>query len=223
MATKKEYAQGSNGVRYCTDTNRPITAAGCSELGGLFILLAIVLAVAGCSRIANWLEESQERNFEWTEDVLLHSGEKVVVRRTARLSGNNIAGGGGGSFNKGMKLDIVTGIGVSPITWGGLYVPILLDRDATSGDWVLVATFFHCDSWYKLNRPILPYTQYRFNNGGWVQENLSPNFFGRKANLFIADRLPPVKHLNLQAKLDAIPNTAGKEYKFIVSEWSTGC
>lgn len=190
------------------------------------MLLSVVLAASGCSRIINWLESSQDDHFEWTEDVLLHNGEKVVAQRTAHLSGNSIAGGGGGSFNKGMKLGIISGSSEESSTWSDLYVPMLLDRDPKTGEWILVATFFHCDSWYKLGRPLLPYTEYRLTkSGAWIQQHLSAELVGRKANLFIADRKPPASHLTLQQKEKAVPPGAAKKFRWIVEKWEhiSGC
>lgn len=127
-------------------------------------------------------------HLNWNEQVKLESGDVIVVARTAKFSENWIAGGGGGSFNKGMTLQIVQPTKPdNPGAWDALFVPIILDRDPETHEWFIVATFFHCDSWYDLGRPKLPYTEYRFRNGRWVQQPLTQKWIGREANVLPAD------------------------------------
>ncbi len=127
----------------------------------------------------------------WTEDVKLEGGEQIVIERSAKLRANAIAGGGGGSFNEGMTLLITKPIKPdNPGQWSAKYVPILLDRDPATQEWVIVATFFHCQSWEALGRPKLPYTEYRYRQGAWVQQTLSPQWIGREINVLPYDGAP---------------------------------
>ena len=140
------------------------------------LLCSLLLAACGDPRM------------EWSEQVKLQSGEVIVVARTAKFSENWIAGGGGGSFNKGMTLQVVQPERPdNPGLWDARFVPIVLDRDPQTQEWFIVATFFHCDSWYELGRPKLPYTEYRFRNGQWVRLPLTPKWIGRGANVLPAD------------------------------------
>jgi hypothetical protein len=86
-----------------------------------------------------------------------------------------------------------------------------------------VATFFHCDSWYALGRPALPYTEYRFRNGQWVQQGLSAQWIGRRANVLSSNR-ESASHIALSDKerVLAIP-TISPEYKQVVDKWRTTC
>ena len=122
------------------------------------------------------------------ENVKLEGGEQIVIERSAKLRANAIAGGGGGSFNEGMTLLITKPIKPdNPGQWSAKYVPILLDRDPATQEWVIVATFFHCQSWEALGRPKLPYTEYRYRQGAWVQQTLSPQWIGREINVLPYD------------------------------------
>lgn len=192
----------------------------------LSAMAGITPTLGGCEKISDWLDATQENRFEWTEDVPLIDGRTLVVKRSARLSANSIAGGGGGSFNKGMTLEIASPrLPDTPAAWSDVYVPLLLDQDPKSKEWILVATFFHCDSWYNLGSPPLPYTEYRFRQGRWQRQALSTDLIGRLANLYIADQKPKTSHLTESYKRSDIANHPGtsKEYLMVTDNWSSGC
>lgn len=113
--------------------------------------------------------------------------------------------------------------------WSDVYVPILLDQDSDTLEWTIVATFFHCNSWYDLGRPSLPYTEYRFSQGKWVRHPLSPKWIGRTVNLLPADlsmkalleETRPV--LNVERQQARIGSILTPEYKRIVAAWKTTC
>ena len=134
-----------------------------------------------------WFVVSDPR-MSWREEVQLKSGEVIVIKRTAKFSENWIAGGGGGSFNRGMTIEFDSpNKPDNPTIWSGLYVPILLDRDPDTNEWTVVATFFHCDSWYDIGRPKLPYTQYQYRGGQWVQQAIDAKWIGREGNAISPD------------------------------------
>lgn len=162
---------------------------------------------------------------EWREEVRLASGEIIVVKRTAKLRANAIAGGGGGSINEGMTVEIVQPVKPdNPAAWDAKFVPLLFDRDPVSKEWVMLATFFHCDSWYELGRPKLPYTEYRFTNGQWVQRPLSPQWFGRTANMFTGMGPRGVKDLSADEKASRLNDpTISPKYKSVTDKWQHGC
>lgn len=192
----------------------------------LSAMAGITPVLGGCERISDWLDAAQENRFEWTEDVPLIDGRTLVVKRSARLSANSIAGGGGGSFNKGMTLEITSPkLADAPAAWSDVYVPLLLDQDPKSKEWILVATFFHCDSWYNLGRPSLPYAEYRFRLGKWQRQALSAELIGRIANLYIADQKPKTHHLTESYKRSDVEDQPGTAKKFlkIIAEWQTNC
>ena len=170
-------------------------------------------------------------HMEWNEQVRLQSGEVIVIARTAKFSENSVAGGGGGSFNKGMTLQIVQPTKPdNPGPWDARFVPIILDRDPLTNEWFIVATFFHCDSWYELGRPKLPYTEYRFRNDRWLQQPLTETWIGRETNVLpsdlsdkaaIAESKPA---LTVERKQGILSNPAmPRKYKAVVDNWTTGC
>lgn len=184
------------------------------------------VAVAGL-----WLVFSDPRIY-WREEVQLQSGEVIVIKRTAQFSENWIAGGGGGSFNRGMTIDFDSpNKPDNPTIWNSLYDPLIIDKDPISKEWLIIATFTHCDGWYKIGRPKLPYTEYVFRNGKWEQHALNPQFIGRLVNLLLVDPAeikainssgPIVKLTDKQKRVVARPGIPAK-YKQIVAEWSSGC
>ncbi len=171
-----------------------------------------------------WLSGCGDKQSTWSEEVRLQGGETLVVERTAQLRANHIAGGGGGSINEGMTVEIAQPIKPdNPSRWSAKFVPILMDRDPASREWFIVATFFHCDSWYALGRPKLPYTEYRFRGGQWVQQALSPQWIGRAANVLSSNR-ENAPHVTLSGKERVLAiATISPEYRRVVGEWSTTC
>lgn len=167
---------------------------------------------------------------EWKEEVRLQSGEMIIVKRTAKFKANNIAGGGGGSFNDGMTVEIIQPqLPDKPGLWSARFVPLIFDRDPESKEWFVVATFFHCDSWYELGRPKLPYTEYRFRGGRWIQQPLSPKWMGRITNILPADasdkkRLSPKEPLSVAEKEGILNNPAiSPKFKSVTDKWQHGC
>lgn len=183
------------------------------------LLLGPALVACGNSRM------------EWNEQVKLQSGEVIVLARTAKFSENSVAGGGGGSFNKGMTLKIVQPARPdNPSLWDARFVPMVLDRDPQTNEWFIVATFFHCDSWYDLGRPKLPYIEYRYRDGRWIQQPLTERWIGRAANVLPTDpsdraaieESRPL--LTIERKERILSNPAiSPKYKAVASDWATGC
>jgi hypothetical protein len=102
---------------------------------------------------------------------------------------------------------------------------MLVDRDASTGDWVLVATFYTCETWYQLGRPKLPYAQFRLRSTGWRREALSDALIGRDANVYTDVPLDFGGHLltldekrNLNSRMGIAP-----DFLKIVDRWITTC
>jgi hypothetical protein len=101
---------------------------------------------------------------------------------------------------------------------------LIFDRDPATKEWFMVATFFHCDSWYELGRPKLPYTEYRFKGGRWVQQELSPQWLGREANMFTGVGPKGVKDLTADEKAARLNDpTIAPEYRSVTDKWQHGC
>lgn len=188
--------------------------------GGVFVAAA-----------ALWLI-FRDPSMNWREEVQLQSGEIIVIKRTAKFSENWIAGGGGGSINRGMTVEFDSpDKPYNPTIWSGPYVPIILDQDPDTGEWTIVATFYHCDSWYDIGRPKLPYTQYQYRGGQWVQQAMDAKWIGREGNAISPDLFDrkainasgPVFTLSDKAKRLLDRPGISPEYKEIVGTWSSGC
>lgn len=180
-----------------------------------FSAIASAMLVAACG----------SSHTEWKEEVKLQSGELIVLKRTARLKANYIAGGGGGSINQGMTVEIMTPArSDNPAVWSDRFVPVLFDRDPSTKEWFMVATFFHCDSWEQLGRPKLPYTEYRFKGGRWVQQALSPQWIGRPANMYTGMGPKGVEDRTAEQNTSRLndPMVLPK-YKAITDKWEHGC
>lgn len=163
----------------------------------------------------------------WKEEVKLRSGEIIVVNRTAKLDANFVAGGGGGSINRGMTVEVAQPLKPdNPGVWDARYVPIVFDRDPQTSEWTVIATFFHCDSWYDLGRPALPYTEYRFREGKWIQQALTPHWIGTQANMVPADGSNGEREGTISStkKEYILANPAiSNKFKAVVSSWKTTC
>lgn len=183
------------------------------------------IAVAALAATTALLGACDARPIEWQEEVRLQSGETIVVKRSARLRANAIAGGGGGSVNEGMTVQIVQPLKPdNPSVWNARFVPLVFDRDPASKEWFMVATFFHCDSWVELGRPKLPYTEYRFKNGQWAQQTLSPQSLGLVANMFTGMGPKGMKDWTADEKASRLNDpTISPEYKRVTDKWQHGC
>jgi hypothetical protein len=177
--------------------------------------LVAIVALAACGN----------RDLAWNEEVRLSSGETILVKRTAKSKPFGEIGGPGGWENERMTLQIINVQKPdNPPVWDARFVPLLLDRDVTSGQWFVVATFYSCQSWYDLGRPALPYTEFRVRDGHWVQGKLTAALIGREGNMLTSIRSSgePDHTLASKAAVMSEPKIA-PEYKRIVDKWRTTC
>ena len=173
-----------------------------------------ILAAAGCVK----------SNLQWEEEVQLASGEVLVVQRVVKgINPMGEVGGPGGWDSESMTVAVLSPPRAdNPPVWEGPFVPLLFDRDAQTGQWFMVATFYSCESWYALGKPKLPYTEYRLKEGRWQQQSLTPSLIGRKANMLTNIHSTGEKNHTLASKVKSV-SRAAPEYQEIVSTWSTGC
>lgn len=165
-----------------------------------------------------------QSNLQWQEEVQLASGEVLVVQRVVKgVSPMGEVGGPGGWDSEGMTVAVLSPARAdNPPVWEGPFVPLLFDRDAQTGQWFMVATFYSCESWYALGKPKLPYTEYRLKDGRWQQQSLTPSLIGRKANMLTNIHSTGEENHTLASKAKSV-SRAAPEYQEIVSTWSTGC
>ena len=169
-----------------------------------------------------------DRRIQFREEVRLVNGELISVDRVVKAKPLGEIGGPGGWEPIYMSLQIAEPKNPgSPPKWeseAGL-VPILFDRDPLTNEWVLLATFFTCEPWYRLGRPKLPYAEFRVRDGHWRQVDLSTQWIGRSANIFTGIRSsgePDMLTLSEKDRRDSDPAIAAK-YRKIVGHWTTNC
>jgi hypothetical protein len=156
---------------------------------------------------------------------LLQSGERLMTHRTAITRPFGEIGGPGGVENEGMTLEITAPVKPdNPKRWSAKFVPLLFDRDPDNGEWFIVATFYSCTSWYELGRPRLPYTEFRYRNGQWVQQRLSEKFIGRVANMYTGTNSRGEPDRSVEDRQGQINDSMiVPKYRWIVDKWSTNC
>jgi len=119
----------------------------------------------------------------WTEDVLLDDGSTVVVERSVAF--NETSAWGGDAYNAvetEATLAFTGDLAGLPV-WSEPLMALLLYRDPTTHEWVIVATTTSCDVWNLRGEPPTLYWEYRLGPTGWQEVPLSASSIGRKANL----------------------------------------
>lgn len=189
-----------------------------NQLAGHGALILMVLGLlAGCSpKISTWQEEVQ-----------LQSGELLTVKRTISFKEYQPLGGGGGGSNTPVStLEVLSPRGPdTPKPWDyPPLLPMVFDRDPATKEWFIVATFYMCQAWYDLGRPKLPYAEFRYRNGQWVQQPLSEKFIGRATNMLIPSQADVDRDHSLESKRQIMGDPAiAKQYLRVVPIWQTNC
>jgi hypothetical protein len=177
-------------------------------------LTSALFLLIGCSKI----------DIKWREEAVLQDGRALVLKRSAQGKSFSELGGPGGWEATNMTLEIETPTDpANPPLWSQRWVPMLLDQDAQTKEWFVVATFYTCTDWYDLGRPKLPYVEYRTRNGQWEQVPLSPSLFGRKANLLAGIRSGgEPKTVTVEEKTER-EKRASEKYRKVLDTWRTAC
>jgi hypothetical protein len=125
-------------------------------------------------------------DLRWTEPVALQSGGTVQIRRHVELWHHRALGGGFSSAKqfKTSSIEFADGGGKIPI-WDAPMVPIVLDKDPATNEWIVVAGSDGCDMWVRNGRPRPPYWAFRLRNGQWYRDAIPESFLGRSANLLV--------------------------------------
>ncbi|MBA3058072.1 hypothetical protein [Rhodoferax sp.] len=162
----------------------------------------------------------------WKEEVQLQSGAVLTVQRTISFMAYQPAGGGGGSNTPESSLLILAPASAdNPTMWTHPpLLPMVFDRDPDTGEWFIVATFYMCQAWYELGRPKLPYAEFRYRNGQWVQQPLSEKFIGRETNMLIPDQADVDRDHTLASKRKLMSEpTISERHLRVVPKWSSAC
>ncbi|MFC3654523.1 hypothetical protein FZ025_10220 [Xanthomonas hyacinthi] len=139
-------------------------------------LFCVLLAtLAGCGRVS----------LAWKEEVRLSDGQLITIDRTAKGHIQREIGGPTGWKSSEETLSFSgTSNAKAPPTWRSNLVPIVLDYEAATSTWIVVATYVYCDTWYDMGRPQSPYIEYASTDGGeWRVIPLDSGRIGQLANL----------------------------------------
>jgi hypothetical protein len=125
-------------------------------------------------------------DLSWIEPVQLASGEELKVRRHVIVRQERAFGGG---FASAAVYDTST-VSLDPSipqfpVWNAPIVPIYLDKDPGTAEWIIIASSDSCDIWLRNGRPRPPYWAFRLRDGAWLRDAIPKEFIGRKANLFV--------------------------------------
>jgi hypothetical protein len=176
------------------------------------ILAIICFALGGCA------PGKVER--KWSEEVALDDGKVLTVDRYVKFQEtNSMAGDAYGSTEEDATLSFRGELAALP-AWRVALQPLVLYRDSSTNEWVIVAASSRCEVWEARGKPARPYWEFRLRDSGWVEVPLSESSLGRKTNLYILYERPlPARQLTVPMKqgLQAQEST-GKKYLSIVSE-----
>jgi hypothetical protein len=125
-------------------------------------------------------------DLRWTEPVILKSGGNVQIKRHVEMWHHRALGGGFSSATqfKTSSIELVEN-GVSVSIWDAPMVPMVLDKDPATNEWILVAGSDGCDIWVRNGRPRPPYWAFRLRDGRWYRDAIPESFVGRPANLLV--------------------------------------
>ena len=178
-----------------------------------FLVFAGALTLVGCDRAS----------VKWSEEVRLADGRMIVVARTAQgRTYSELGGTGGWRDPVEMSIAITKAPGdiKLPPEWRDTYVPVLLDYDESDKSWSIVTTFYYCETWHALGRPILPYIEYRSVNGApWQRVPLEERLIDRKANMLTGPSTDGEPSFVTVEEKERIQLRAGSKHQRILRRW----
>jgi hypothetical protein len=145
-------------------------------------LIALQILLSSCS---------STKQIEWKEEVLLQTGEAIIVKRVIQMQEDFELSQGRNWVPREQKLNIkhpLLNNGQEAI-WALDAVPIILDYDIQRKQFFIVATIALCEQDRALGRPRPPYLLFEFSGGEWRQVELRPVLEGKTANLLITNYL----------------------------------
>lgn len=127
-------------------------------------------------------------DYSWTEDVQVADGAVVQVRREVHYSSvSREMGGPGGEVLATSVLQILPE--ESAPLWKMSLKAIHLDRNPSTGRWIVIATFLGigtsdlCGAWLQYGFPPTAEVALSPSGGEWMQVEMPEEFFGRRTNL----------------------------------------
>jgi len=180
-----------------------------------FLVFAGALTLVGCDRAS----------VKWSEEVRLADGRMIVVARTAQGRTYSELGGTGGwrdPVEMSIALTKAPGDIKLPPEWRDTYVPVLLDYDESDKSWSIVTTFYYCETWHALGRPILPYIECRSVNGApWQRVPLEERLIDRKANMLTGPSTDGEPSFVTVEEKERLQLRAGSKFQRILRRWGS--
>lgn len=177
------------------------------------LIFAWGMALAGCDNVS----------LQWSEQARLQDGQMVVVQRTAQGKTYSELGGPGGwrgPVEMSVSVTETPGNVKLPPVWHDAYVPVLLDYDASSKSWSMLASFYYCETWYGLGRPIPPYIEYQSIHGSpWKRVPLEERFIDRETNLLTGPRTDGEPSLMMIADKEFRQRSSERTFQRIQRKW----
>jgi hypothetical protein len=184
------YARDNSG---CNRQLRLLCAAfGYSATHVILLAFFVIAFVAGCDS-----QIPRQAVLDWSEPVVLKSGENIRVRRHVQLVHEaSSKGTQSAPLFQSSTVSLEKKEAEFP-TWDAPLIPILLEKDPANDEWVIVASNDECGFWLRNGKPQPPYWAFRLRGGRWYRDVL-PNFvLGEEANLFVeADTIEDSASLN---------------------------
>ena len=140
-------------------------------IGGLWACAAVF--VSGCDSSTT----------KWREQVELKGGQILTVSRSMTFRCQQPLGGQGTCVETAGSLEVL-GAGDLPV-WSEPMIPLLLDKDPSTGSLVLVATMENCTTWRQRGQPRPPYWAFSASQDGWRESPVPEPLYGRVPNLMI--------------------------------------
>jgi hypothetical protein len=148
------------------------------HLKGISVLIGSLWACA-----AVFVSGCDSSTTKWREQVELKSGQILTVSRSMTFRCQQPFGGQGTCVETAGSLEVL-GADDVPV-WSEPTIPLLLDKDPSTGSLVLVATMENCETWEQRGQPRPPYWAFVVAQNGWRAFPMPEPFYGRVPNLMI--------------------------------------
>jgi hypothetical protein len=149
---------------------------GMSMRARVIALCLASVAISGCAR----------KHFEWTEQVQLADGATVDVERSIRYG--KVLRELGGPTSAWISEANVTIVdrGERLATWSHAMEPFIVDRDKSTGKWLLVANAMdYCEYAANFASPAPTFLAFELDGGSWKYIGLPEAAVGRNANMLL--------------------------------------
>jgi hypothetical protein len=157
---------------------------------------------------------------EWDEEVLLEDGRTIEVHRTVTFNEtNSLSGDSYNAVETGATVSFKGSLATLP-AWSEPLMALVMYQDATTEEWVIVATTTSCQVWRQRGEPRpQPYWEFRLGERGWREVPLSAASIGRAANLLHRYQKSVPKRMTADDRksLESDP-MMGRSYKMIVND-----